>query len=305
MTHIPVMLEEAIDVLIHRSEGVYVDCTFGRGGHAAAILKRLSVNGRLIVMDKDPEAINFALMRFKSEPRVTVVHGSFASIKAHLLDADIRQVDGIFLDLGVSSDQLDTAERGFSFMRSGPLDMRMDNSQGQSAAEWLRIADESEIARVLKDYGEERYAKRIARALVATRDVEPLETTQALANLIERVSPSRDHHKHPATRAFQAIRIQVNRELEDLERCLTEVPELLKISGRLVVISFHSLEDRRVKRFMKQQERDDPYPSKLPIFEDQIRRPARSLGKWRAGAEEVVLNPRARSAVMRAMEKIA
>ena len=305
MTHIPVMLEEAIDVLVHRSDGTYVDCTFGRGGHATAILKRLSVNGRLIVMDKDPEAINCALMRFKTEPRVTVVHGSFASVRDHLSESDIQQVDGILLDLGVSSNQLDTAERGFSFMLSGPLDMRMDNSQGQSAAEWLKVAGELEIARVLKDYGEERYARRIARALVAAREKEPLETTQALATLVAKVSPSRDRHKHPATRAFQAIRIQVNRELEDLDRCLADVPEVLKISGRLVVISFHSLEDRRVKRFIKNQERDDPFPSKLPVFDDQILRPARSLGKWRASTEEVASNSRARSAVMRAMEKIA
>ncbi len=305
MTHIPVMLEKAVDVLVHRSDGIYIDCTFGRGGHAAAILERLSVNGRLIVMDKDPEAINCALMRFETESRVTVVHGSFAAIDQHLLGIGVGQVDGVFLDLGVSSNQLDTAERGFSFMRSGPLDMRMDNSQGQSAAEWLKVAAESEISKVLKEYGEERYAKRIARALVAARKEAPLETTQALADLIARIAPTRDHYKHPATRTFQAIRIQVNRELDDLDQCLAAVPELLKILGRLVVISFHSLEDRRVKRFVKQQERDDPYPSKLPILDDQIRRPARSLGKWRADAEEVNSNPRARSAVMRAMEKIA
>jgi len=239
------------------------------------------------------------------DARVSIVQGSFAQIKDHVAASSVEKVDGILLDLGVSSNQLDVAERGFSFGKPGPLDMRMDNSAGETAAEWLNRASESEISVVLKEYGEERHARRIARGIVAARAVTPLQTTQDLAQLVAKVSPSHDPNKHPATRVFQAVRIQVNQELKDLDECLAATPDLLEIGGRLVVISFHSLEDRRAKRFIKQQEKNDPYPSKFPIFDHQIQRPVRSLGKWRAENPELALNPRARSAVMRAMEKIA
>ncbi len=305
MTHIPVMLEQAVDVLVHRLDGFYIDCTFGRGGHSAAILDKLSDQGRLMVIDKDPEAIAVAQSSMGRDARVSIVHGSFAQIKEHVAASAVEKVDGILLDLGVSSNQLDVAERGFSFGKPGPLDMRMDNTSGETAAEWLNRASESEIATVLKDYGEERHARRIARAIVAERAGKPLQTTQDLAQLVAKVSPSHDPNKHPATRVFQAVRIQVNQELKDIDGCLAATPDLLEIGGRLVVISFHSLEDRLAKRFIKRQEKNDPYPSKFPIFDHQIQRPVRSLGKWRAESLELAMNPRARSAVMRAMEKIA
>ena len=305
MTHIPVMLEQAVDVLVHRLDGFYIDCTFGRGGHSAAILSKLSDQGRLMVIDKDPEAIAVAQASMGHDARVSIVQGSFAQIKDHVAASSVEKVDGILLDLGVSSNQLDVAERGFSFGKPGPLDMRMDNSAGETAAEWLNRASESEISVVLKEYGEERHARRIARGIVAARAVTPLQTTQDLAQLVAKVSPSHDTNKHPATRVFQAVLIQVNQELKDIDECLAATPDLLEIGGRLVVISFHSLEDRRAKRFIKQQEKNDPYPSKFPIFDHQIHRPVRSLGKWRAENPELAVNTRARSAVMRAMEKIA
>jgi len=303
--HVPVMLEQAVEVLVHRVDGRYVDCTFGRGGHTAAILDRLSDQGQLMVIDKDPEAIEVARARFGADPRVVIVHGSFGSLSAHLASVAFDRVDGLLLDLGVSSNQIDIAERGFSFGREGPLDMRMDNSQGMTAEDWLLETSEQDIAHVLKAYGEERYARRIARAIVAAREVAPLKTTTDLAQLVTNASPSNDPHKHPATRVFQAIRIAVNQELQDLEACLAATTDALKLGGRLVVISFHSLEDRMTKRFIKQQEKNDPYPAKLPVFDHQIERRVRSLGKWRANQSEVAANPRARSAVMRGMEKIA
>ncbi|MBT5052187.1 MAG: 16S rRNA (cytosine(1402)-N(4))-methyltransferase RsmH, partial [Gammaproteobacteria bacterium] len=260
---------------------------------------------RLMVIDKDPEAIAVAQASMGHDARVSIVQGSFAQIKDHVAASSVDRVDGILLDLGVSSNQLDVAERGFSFGKPGPLDMRMDNTAGETAAEWLNRASESEIGVVLKEYGEERHARRIARGIVAARAVTPLQTTQDLAQLVAKVSPSHDPNKHPATRVFQAVRIQVNQELKDIDECLAATPDLLEMGGRLVVISFHSLEDRRAKRFIKQQEKNDPYPSKFPIFDHQIQRPVRSLGKWRATNPELALNPRARSAVMRAMEKIA
>ena len=305
MTHIPVMLEQAVDVLVHRLDGFYVDCTFGRGGHSAAILNKLSDQGRLMVIDKDPEAIAAAQASLGQDARVSIVHGSFAQLKDHVVASAVEKVDGILLDLGVSSNQLDVADRGFSFGKPGPLDMRMDNTAGETAAQWLNRAPEAEISVVLKEYGEERHARRIARGIVAARAIAPLQTTQDLAQLVAKVSPSHDPNKHPATRVFQAVRIQVNQELKDIDECLAATPDLLQLGGRLVVISFHSLEDRRAKRFIKMQEKNDPCPSKFPIFDHQIQRPVRSLGKWRAGNPELAANPRARSAVMRAMEKIA
>ena len=303
--HVPVMLEEAVEVLVHRSDGCYVDGTFGRGGHSAAILDRLSERGRLMVIDKDPEAIAVAQARFGHDARVVIKHGSFSNLAAHLQSEGLGLIDGLLLDLGVSSNQIDVAARGFSFGREGPLDMRMDNSQGATAAEWLHAASEQEMTTVFKQYGEERYAKRIARSIVAARVTAPLATTTELAQLIAEASPGADPHKHPATRVFQAIRIQVNRELEDLDHALAMATDQLSLGGRLVVIIFHSLEDRKTKRFIKSQEKNDPFPSKLPVFDHQIKRRVRSLGKWRASEVEVKRNPRSRSAVMRAMEKIA
>jgi 16S rRNA (cytosine1402-N4)-methyltransferase len=300
------MLPEAIAGLDIKPDGVYIDGTFGRGGHAAAILNRLSEHGRLLVLDKDPEAIAEAQKRYGQDPRLIAVQTSFAEVYSvasqHGL---IGKVNGLLLDLGVSSPQLDDPTRGFSFKSEGPLDMRMNPNAGKSAAQWLASATAQEISRVLKEYGEERYSGRIARAIVDTRDDEPILTTKSLASLIARVVPSREKHKDPATRTFQALRIFINQELEDIQRCLKDVLEVLAPSGRLVVISFHSLEDRLVKRFIRDQARGEVLPSKLPITASMAKVFMKKIGKAQMPSdEEVRINPRARSAVLRVAEKI-
>ena len=300
------MLEEALNALHIKPEGVYVDATFGRGGHTAAMLQRLGPAGRVLALDKDPDAIAAARSRFDDEPRVHVCHGSFADLHRFVSRQGwLGQVDGVLLDLGVSSPQLDEAGRGFSFLRDGPLDMRMDSSAGMTAAQWLARVDENELVRVLKTYGEERFARRIARTVIAARQEAPIETTGRLAGLIAAAVPVKEKDKHPATRSFQAIRIFINHELEDLQTCLAHILEVLGSGGRLAVISFHSLEDRIVKRFIRDQARGDAFPPGLPVTIDQLAPKLRAIGKAHyPGEEEVEANPRARSAVLRVAEKL-
>ncbi len=306
-SHRPVLLGECLEALRIKPDGVYIDATFGRGGHAAAVLTRLGPAGRLLGWDKDPQAIAEAQQKFGAEPRFSIHHGSFTEMRQVLAEQGLlAKVDGVLLDLGVSSPQLDDAERGFSFMRNGPLDMRMDNSAGVSAAEWLAEAKETDIAKVLKEYGEERFSKRVARVIVEARQEAPIETTAQLTAIIKAVMPrQREQDKHPATRSFQGIRIFINRELDDLRLCLEQVLEILNQEGRLAVISFHSLEDRIVKRFMRDQARGDDFPVDLPVTVDQLNPTMRLLGKAiRASKAELEQNPRARSAVLRVAEKI-
>ncbi len=304
--HITVLLNEAVDALITDTAGFYVDGTFGRGGHSALILERLAPAGRLLGIDKDLAAVAVAQQRFDGDSRFTIVHDSFAGLAAQVAQAGMTgQVAGVLLDLGVSSPQLDEAERGFSFQADGPLDMRMDQSRGQSAADWVNSAGEEELAWVLREYGEERFAKRMARAIVNERVRNPFTRTRHLAEVIKEANPAWEKGKHPATRAFQAIRIQINNELRDLELVLEQAVQVLAPGGRLVVISFHSLEDRLVKRFIRRQEQGDPLPLGLPIRDEQLNRRLRSCGKAvKASDSEVAANVRSRSAVMRAAEKI-
>jgi 16S rRNA (cytosine1402-N4)-methyltransferase len=306
-THRPVLLDAALAALAVRPAGCYVDGTFGRGGHAAAILSLLGPNGRLLAIDKDPAAVAAARARFGADPRFGIVHASFAEL-AELAAREglVGAIDGLLLDLGVSSPQLDDPGRGFSFQADGPLDMRMDTSRGRSAADWLAEADEAEIAGVLRDLGEERFARRIARALVEQRAARPLRRTLELAALIERASPTRERHKHPATRTFQAIRIFVNRELDDLRQCLDQALEVLAVGARLVVISFHSLEDRIVKRFFREAAQGRQLPKGVPVTGGPVGARLRLVGKAvRADEREVAANPRARSAIMRVAEVLA
>ncbi|MEJ2565880.1 MAG: 16S rRNA (cytosine(1402)-N(4))-methyltransferase RsmH [Gammaproteobacteria bacterium] len=305
-THHPVMLEEVMAALQVRADGAYVDATFGRGGHSAAILQRLGVGGRLIAIDKDPWAVEVARERSARDRRFSIYQGSFAMLE-HFAEAEVMsgKVNGVLFDLGVSSPQLDTAERGFSFLREGPLDMRMDTSHGESAAAWLARASEADIAYVLKTYGEERFAKRIARAIVQARRTAPIETTTQLAEIVAAANPAWERDKHPATRAFQAIRIHINRELEDLEQALPQALRVLASGGRLAVISFHSLEDRMVKRFMRDAARGGDLPRRLPVPASAFKPILRIVGKpVYPSAAEVAANPRARSAVLRVAEKI-
>ncbi|MCC6916002.1 16S rRNA (cytosine(1402)-N(4))-methyltransferase RsmH [Nitrosomonas sp.] len=308
--HVPVLLEEAADALNIRADGIYVDGTFGRGGHSRLILSRLGESGRLIAFDKDPAAIVEA--RSIPDKRLQAVHGSYAEMRPALQSLGVNRVDGILLDLGVSSIQLDEAARGFSFRHDGPLDMRMDTSRGQTAAEWLTIATETELREVIRTYGEERYAGQIANAIIVAQARQPIVTTFQLAEIVAAVVRKfgyRDGRQHPATRTFQAIRIHLNRELEELSVTLPQCVELLNTNGRLVVISFHSLEDRIVKRFMRTQADTDTLPRKLPVREEENRmyhqQKLQIIGKKiRPGEDEVAVNPRARSAVMRIAEKL-
>ncbi|MDE2307829.1 MAG: 16S rRNA (cytosine(1402)-N(4))-methyltransferase RsmH [Xanthomonadaceae bacterium] len=303
LRHIPVMLGEAVEGLAVHSGGRYLDGTFGRGGHARAVLSRLGPDGRLLLMDRDPAAIAAAQAEFAGDPRVAIRHANFSSLAEW--DETAAGLDGVLLDLGVSSPQLDEAARGFSFMADAPLDMRMDPSQGESAADFLAQASEREIAEVLWQYGEERHGRRIARAIVADRAATPFTRTAQLAGLIERVVGRREPGKHPATRSFQALRIRVNGELDALQRGLNAALDRLKVGGRLSVISFHSLEDRAVKLFVRDhsgrannRRRGPP----VPVM------PARlaAIGKAQFPSEaELAANPRARSAVLRVAEKLA
>jgi 16S rRNA (cytosine1402-N4)-methyltransferase len=305
--HLSVLFEEAVEALNISPTGTYVDGTFGRGGHSGAILERLDAGGRLLAFDKDPDAVAFAQDVYGGDDRFTIEQGSFAMLEQFTQEHGLTgKVDGILLDLGVSSPQLDAAERGFSFLRDGPLDMRMDTSTGMNAAEWLETASAEEISQVLKEFGEERFAKRIARAIVQVRTENPIRTTGQLAAVIEQAVPTRERDKHPATRSFQAIRIFINRELEDLRHVLDQSLRILAPRGRLVVISFHSLEDRIVKRFVRDHSRGDDFPPGLPVTVEMLRPKLKTIGKARRPSEEEVgLNPRARSAVLRVAERAA
>jgi 16S rRNA (cytosine1402-N4)-methyltransferase len=305
--HDTVLLHEAVDALVGNPAGVYVDGTFGRGGHSREILRRLAPQGRLFAVDKDEEAERVAGELRREDPRLLFARGSFAALPRLLQESGIESVDGILLDLGVSSPQLDEAERGFSFLRDGPLDMRMDRSRGESAAAWLARADADEIATVLREFGEERYARRIAAAIVRARDDAPLTRTGQLAEIVRAAHPRWEKHHHPATRSFQAIRIHVNRELDDLSELLAAALPLLTVGGRLVVISFHSLEDRIVKRYLRDLSRPPRLPRDIPIRDsDAPAAPLRLLGRAvRASEAEVAANPRARSAIMRCAERVA
>lgn len=306
LAHTTVLLNEAVDALNVKADGLYIDGTYGRGGHSAKILERLGAQGRLLVIDKDPAAIEHARQRYADDQRFHAWHGSFSDFPQALVDCKLEPtINGLLLDLGVSSPQLDEAERGFSFMRDGALDMRMNPEAGLSAQQWLMQADEKEIAQVLWLYGEERFSRQIARAIVKARTVEPLETTLQLAELIAKAVPKREVGKNPATRSFQAIRIKVNQELDDLELCLSASFKYLKSSGRLAVISFHSLEDRMVKHFMREHSTPPRLPKGLPIQAAEITPPLRVLGKGlRPSEAEVELNVRARSATLRVAEKV-
>ena len=305
-THRPVLLNETIDALNPKEGGIYIDGTYGRGGHAGEILKRIGTTGRLLAIDKDEEAVAEARRQFKLDKRFSIERGSFALLKQIAASQNcVGQVDGILLDLGVSSPQLDDPDRGFSFKQDGPLDMRMDRSAGMSAAQWIAIAGESEISSVLKEYGEEKFARRIARAIVEKREADPIETTAQLARIISDASPFHERNKDPATRSFQAIRIFVNNELGDLKDCLSQVLDVLADGGRLVVISFHSLEDRIVKRFMREKSKGDEFPLGLPIMHSELKPQLRLVGKARrANKSETDANPRARSAMWRVAEKL-
>jgi 16S rRNA (cytosine1402-N4)-methyltransferase len=304
VTHLPVMLEEAVRALDIRPDGIYIDGTFGRGGHSGRILDELGEGGRLLAFDKDEEAVLVARERFGSDRRFSIVHGSFAELAAAVAEQGLQhRVDGLLLDLGVSSPQIDDPQRGFSFLSDGPLDMRMNRSQGQSAAEWLADADEEDIATVLHEYGEERFARRIARAIVARRQVTAIAGTRELADLVAQACPVKEKHKHPATRTFQAIRIFINRELDELQLCLRDSLDVLARGARLVVISFHSLEDRIVKRFMRDAARGPRLPKGLPVRHTETLGRLRLVGKsQRASQAELKDNPRARSAVLRVAE---
>ncbi|ELM3721482.1 16S rRNA (cytosine(1402)-N(4))-methyltransferase RsmH [Edwardsiella piscicida] len=306
--HKTVLLDEAVAGLNLRSDGIYIDGTFGRGGHSRLILSQLGAEGRLIAIDRDPQAIAAAAQI--DDPRFSIVHGPFSALADYVQEMGLSgRIDGILLDLGVSSPQLDDPERGFSFMRDGPLDMRMDPSRGLSAAQWLMQAEEEDIAWVLKTFGEERFAKRIARAIVERNRAEPLTRTRELAALISEASPFKEKHKHPATRSFQAIRIYINSELDEIERALEGALVALAPQGRLSVISFHSLEDRLVKRFMRQYSRGPQVPKGLPLTEAQLQAQGgpqlKALGKRMPDEREVADNPRARSSVLRVAERIA
>lgn len=303
--HLPVLFNEALEALNIQPGGIYVDGTFGRGGHSAAILQALDTSGRLLAIDKDPDAIACARERFAGEGRFMIRQGSFAELEHFADEAGVLgRINGVLLDLGVSSPQLDRAERGFSFLNDGPLDMRMDNSAGISAADWLRTAGVDEMAQVFKTYGEERYARRIARAIVEAQAEHPIKTTRRLAEIVAAANPAWEKGKHPATRCFQAIRIHINRELDDLKACLDQSLRVLAPGGRLAVISFHSLEDRIVKRFMRDAERGDQFPAGIPVTEQQRNSRVALIGKAiKPSQQEVDENPRARSAVLRVAER--
>lgn len=305
-THVPVLLEPVITGLNLHDDGLYVDGTFGRGGHSLAILKRLGPAGRLLAIDRDPQAIATAADALKSDPRFEVVQGEFSELKEHAIKRNLLgKVDGLLLDLGVSSPQLDEAERGFSFQSDGPLDMRMDPTTGSSAADWLANVKERDLRKVLFEFGEERFAARIARAIVAARSLQPIRRTAELAKIVSEAVPSRGQRRHPATKTFQAIRIRINDELQQLESALRASTDLLRPGGRLCVISFHSLEDRRVKRFMRDASREPAPWRGLPEIPQEHRPPYKIIGKMiSATDEEIGMNVRARSARLRVAERL-
>ena len=304
-SHISVLLNEALEGLAIQADGLYIDGTFGRGGHSRALLAQLGPEGRLIAFDKDPEAIRVGDQLAAEDGRFVVVQRSFAEMAEELHARGLAgQVQGVLLDLGVSSPQLDDPTRGFSFLNDGPLDMRMNPSAGQSAADWINSASEADIATVLKEYGEERFAKRMARAVVTRRAEQPFTRTADLAAVIKEANPAWEKGKHPATRAFQGIRIFINRELDDLADGLRAALDVLAPGGRMAVISFHSLEDRMVKQYMRREAKGAPIPRDLPIRDIDIPVSINLVGKAiKPSAAEVDANPRARSAVLRVAEK--
>lgn len=309
--HKSVLLHDSVEALNIKANGIYVDATFGRGGHSREILKKLGPNGRLLALDQDPQALEYAKTHFGEDARVMIINGNFASLKlfltAHLPTAQ-GQVDGMLFDLGVSSPQLDEAERGFSFLKSGPLDMRMNPLAGQSCAEILQKISESDLIFILKTYGEEKFAKQIARAIIQTRVQTPLDTTLGLAALVAHTIPKRfhEHHKHPATRTFQALRIYVNHELDALKQVLDDFPELLTLHGRAAFISFHSLEDRMVKQKLQSLTQPKVTARGLPIQiqDEDLPRFKLYIKMLKANANERDDNPRARSATLRVVERI-
>ncbi|MDD2741923.1 MAG: 16S rRNA (cytosine(1402)-N(4))-methyltransferase RsmH [Rhodocyclaceae bacterium] len=303
-THVTVLLEEAVESLAIKENGVYLDGTFGRGGHSRLILSRLNENGRLIAVDRDLQAI--AAGAAITDPRFNLVHRAFGDLAEAANEAGVMGVDGVLLDVGVSSPQIDDGERGFSFRHDAPLDMRMDTTQGETAAEWLARAEIRDITEVIRNYGEERFAFQIAKKVVAARLEQPIVTTGQFAAIVRATVRTREPGQDPATRSFQALRIHINQELRQLEIALPQALELLRPGGRLVVISFHSLEDRIVKNFMRNQSVADDMPKGLPLRADQLPKPKlRLVGKQiKASAAEVAANPRARSAVMRVAEKL-
>lgn len=302
----PVLLDEALAALAVKPDGIYVDATFGRGGHSAAVLARLGSGGRLLALDRDPAAIEAGRERFNDDARMTLVHAPFATLEQVLRDHELLGlVDGILLDVGVSSPQIDTPERGFSFAADGPLDMRMDPTAGPSASQWLATADERDMSRVIKQFGEERFSRRIARAIVQARQNGPIETTAQLAQLVVAAVPASRERIHPATRTFQAIRIFVNDELGQLSTVLPQCIDALRVGGRCVVIAFHSLEDRIVKRFFRDASNIDPVFAGLPVVPDSAQpRLAIAVRRVRATEAEIERNVRARSATLRAAERV-
>ncbi len=308
--HKPVLLDEVIEALNIRADGIYIDATFGRGGHSREILKRLGPEGRLLAFDKDPDAIKSASSELVQDKRFEIIKGSFTMLTQHLKQRDLQaQCAGILFDFGVSSPQLDDAERGFSFRFDAPLDMRMNPEEGLSVAEWLNKADETEIANVIYEYGEERASRRIAKNIVNERVENPIETTTQLAEIVRRSVPSKKpRHQgkdiHPATKTFQALRIFINQELDDIKDVLPQAVDALCPGGRLAAISFHSLEDRIVKRFIRDESSPTEYPPELPIMPDNSNVKLKQIGKKiRASEEEINDNPRARSAVLRVAER--
>jgi len=307
--HIPVLLNEAIAGLITSRDGIYVDATFGRGSHTSAILDVLNAQGQLIAFDKDPEAVSYGKQHFSQDKRFTIVHSSFARMHVVLNELNlIGKIQGVLFDLGVSSPQLDNPARGFSFVREGKLDMRMDTTQGMDARHWLSQVDEESLATVLWEYGEEKYSRRIARAIVAARNEQPIATTTQLADIIQSVIPrsKKPHEKHPATRSFQAIRIAVNQELTELQQGLAQTLEVITPGGRLAVISFHSLEDRIVKQFIRHHEKGQEIPRGLPIKSSHFQSRLKAIGKpIKPSLQEMTFNQRARSAILRVAEKLS
>jgi len=304
VSHVPVLVEEAVGALNIRKDKTYVDGTFGRGGHSKAILARLGVRGRLLALDQDPAAISH---RALEDPRFELIHARFSTMRDALAARGVREVAGVLLDLGVSSPQLDDPARGFSFAREGPLDMRMDTSRGETAADYVARAEESELREVIRTYGEERFAAAVAAAIVAARRERPLRTTRELAEVVARAVRTREPGQHPATRTFQALRIFLNRELEELEVTLPQAADLLERGGRLAAISFHSLEDRIVKNFIRARSQRDALPRGIPVRAADLPEPQlRAVGRAiKPSPAEVKRNPRARSAVLRVAEKNA
>ncbi len=305
--HIPVLMREAVDALNIREGGVYVDATLGRAGHAQQIADRIGDDGRLIAFDRDPRAIELGRKVFEHDDRVTIIHSEFSRMAEKLEQhVGLSQVDGVLMDLGVSSPQLDQAERGFSFMRDGELDMRMDTTQGESAAEWLARVEERDLMMALFDLGEEKFARRIARAIVEARSDVEINSTLQLAQIISDATPKKDKNKHPATRSFQAIRLHVNQELSQVAAALPQAVKLLSQGGRLAVISFHSLEDRIVKRFMRELSTPNLPPKNIPVSEDAYKTPLTLLSRAiKPSKQEVSDNPRSRSSVLRIAERTA